>query len=111
MDANKNNNDTLHEFIAETLNESINEAMESFRGDLFVTICQALMNGIKIAQKANNQDNAQCCWHDVNSCLPEEGKRVGVLTKSGAIFIGCVFNGSFPKDVTHYFEIPEPPKN
>ena len=50
----KNTNDTLHEFIADTLNESINEAMESFRGDLFVTICQALMNGIKIAQKANS---------------------------------------------------------
>ena len=111
MDANKNNNDTLHEFIADTLNESINEAIESFRGDLFVTICQALMNGIKIAQKANSQNNDQIIWKDVNGSLPEEGKRVGVLKKSGAIFIGCVFNGSFTSDVTHWFYIPEPPKN
>ena len=108
----KNTNDTLYEFIADTLNESINEAIESFRSDIFVMVCQALMNGIKIAQKANSQNNAQCCWHDVNSCLPEEGKRVGVLTKDGAMFFGCVFNGSFPSGVTHWLDIPEiPPKN
>ena len=107
----KNNNDALHEFISDTLNESINEAIESFRSDIFVMVCQALMNGIKIAQKANSQNNAQCSWHDVNSCLPEEGKRVGVLTKDGAMFFGCVFNGSFPSGVTHWLDIPEPPKN
>lgn len=111
MDANKNNNDALYEFIADTINESINEAIESFRSDIFVMVCQALINGIKIGKTRYQPNNAQCSWHDVKSCLPEEGKRVGVLTKSGAIFIGCVFNGSFPKDVTHYFEIPEPPKN
>ena len=115
MDANKNNNDTIHEFIADTLNESINEsineAIESFRSDIFVMVCQALMNGIKIAQKENSKNNAQCCWHDVKSCLPEEGKRVGVLTKDGAMFFGCVFNGSFPSCVTHWLDIPEPPKN
>ena len=112
MDANKNNNDTLYEFISDTLNESINEAIESFRSDIFVMVCQALMNGIKIAQKANSQNNAQCCWHDVKICLPEEGKRVGVLTKDGAMFFGCVFNGSFPSGVTHWLDIPEiPPKN
>lgn len=111
MDKDKNNINTLNEFIADTLNESINEAIESFRSDIFVMVCQSLMNGIKIAQKANNQNNAQCCWHDVKSCLPEEGKRVGVLTKDGAMFFGCVFNGSFPSGVTHWLDIPEPPKN
>ena len=101
----------LDEFIVDKINESISDALESLRSDLYVMVCQALMNGIKIAQKANSQNNDQIIWKDVNGNLPEEGKRVGVLKKSGAIFIGCVFNGSFPKDVTHYFEIPEPPKN
>ena len=107
----KNTNDTLYEFIADNINESINEEIESFRSDIFVMVCQALMNGIKIAQKANSQNNAQCSWHDVKSCLPEEGKRVGVLTKDGAMFFGCVFNGSFPSGVTHWLDIPEIPKN
>ena len=109
MDANKNNNDTLHEFIADTLNESISDALESLRSDLYVMVCQALINGIKIGKTRYQPNNAQCSWHDVNSCLPEEGKRVGVLTKDGAMFFGCVFNGSFPSGVTHWLDIPEIP--
>lgn len=111
MDANKNNGEMLDEFIVDKINESISDALESLRSDLYVMVCQALINGIKIVKTRYHTNNAQISWKDVNGILPEEGKRVGVLTKSGAIFIGCVFNGSFPKDVTHYFEIPEPPKN
>ena len=74
-------------------------------------VCQALINGIKIGKTRYHTNNAQCCWHDIKDCLPEEGKRVGVLTKDGAMFFGCVFNGSFPSGVTHWIDIPEPPKN
>ena len=112
MDSNKDNNDTLHEFIADNINESINEAIESFRSDIYTTICKVLNKGIEIGKTRYQPNNAQCSWHDVNSCLPEEGKRVGVLTKDGAMFFGCVFNGSFPSGVTHWLDIPEiPPKN
>ena len=111
MDANKNNDDTLNEFIADTLNESINDALESLRSECYGIICKALNHGIKIGKTRYQPNNAQCSWHDVKSCLPEEGKRVGVLTKDGAMFFGCVFNGSFPSGVTHWLDIPEPPKN
>lgn len=111
MDANKNNNDTLNEFVADNLNESINDAIELFRSECHATICKALNKGIEIGKTKYQPNNAQCSWHDVNSCLPEEGKRVGVLTKDGAMFFGCVFNGSFPSGVTHWLDIPEPPKN
>lgn len=111
MDANKNNGEMIDEFIVDKINESISDALESLRSDLYVMVCQALINGIKIGKTRYHPKNDKCCWHDVNSCLPEEGKRVGVLTKDGAMFFGCVFNGSFPSGVTHWLEIPEPPKN
>lgn len=112
MDANKNNGEMIDEFIVDKINESISDALESLRSDLYVMVCQALINGIKIGKTRYQPNNAQCIWHDVNSCLPEEGKRVGVLTKDGAMFFGCVFNGSFPSGVTHWLDIPEiPPKN
>lgn len=111
MDANKNNDDTLHEFIADTLNESINEAIESFRSECYVIMCKALNKGVEIGKTRYQPNKSQCYWNDVKSCLPEEGKRVGVLTKDGAMFFGCVFNGSFPSGVTYWLDIPEPPKN
>lgn len=112
MDKDTNKDDMLDEFIVDKINESISDALESLRSDLYVMVCQALINGIKIGKTRYHTNNAQCSWHDVNSCLPEEGKRVGVLTKDGAMFFGCVFNGSFPSGVTHWLDIPEiPPKN
>ena len=111
MDENKNNVNTLSEFIADTLNESINDALESFRSECYGMICKALNKGIEIGKTRYQPNNDQCSWHDVKSCLPEEGKRVGVLTKDGAMFFGCVFNGSFPSGVTHWLDIPEIPKN
>lgn len=112
MNENKNNNETLNEFIADNLNYSINEAIDSFRSECYGIICKAINTGIEIGKTRYQPNNAQCCWHDVKSFLPEEGKRVGVLTKDGAMFFGCVFNGSFPSGVTHWLDIPEiPPKN
>lgn len=111
MDKDTNKDDMLDEFIVDKINESISDALESLRSDLYVMVCQALINGIKIGKTRYQPNNNQCSWHDVNSCLPEEGKRVGVLTKDGAMFFGCVFNGSFPSGVTHWLDIPEPPKN
>ena len=112
MDKDTNKDDMLDEFIVDKINESISDALESLRSDLYVMVCQALINGIKIGKTRYQQNNAQCSWRDVKNCLPEEGKRVGVLTKDGAMFFGCVFNGSFPSGVTHWLDIPEiPPKN
>ena len=112
MDKDTNKDDMLDEFIVDKINESISDALESLRSDLYVMVCQALINGIKIGKTRYQPNNAQCSWHDVKNSLPEEGKRVGVLTKDGAMFFGCVFNGSFPSGVTHWLDIPEiPPKN
>ena len=112
MDKDTNKDEMLDEFIVDKINESISDALESLRSDLYVMVCKALINGIKIGKTSYQPNNAQCSWHDVKSCLPEEGKRVGVLTKDGAMFFGCVFNGSFPSVVTHWLDIPEiQPKN
>ena len=103
--------DSIEELL-NSFNVSISDAMESFKSEYYGILTQALNIGIKIGQNGNSQNNAQCSLHDVNSCLPEEGKRVGVLTKDGAMFFGCVFNGSFPSGVTHWLDIPEiPTKN
>ena len=111
MEKDTNKDDILDEFIVDKINESISDALESLRSDLYVMVCQAFINGIKIGKTRYQPNSAQCSWHDVKSCLPEEGKRVGVLTKDGAMFFGCVFNGSFPSGVTHWLDIPEiPPK-
>ena len=106
------NKDDMIDYIVDSFNESVSDAMESFKSEYYGILTQALNIGIKIGQNGNSQNNAQCSWHDVKSCLPEEGKRVGVLTNDGAMFFGCVFNGSFPNGVTHWLDIPEiPPKN
>lgn len=99
------------DYIVDSFNESVSDAMESFRSECYGIICKAINKGIEIGKTRYHPNSAQISWKDVNSGLPEEGKRVGVLTKEGAMYFGCVFNGSFPKNVTHYFEIPEPPKN
>lgn len=98
------------DYIVYSFNESVSDAMESFRSECYGIICKAINKGIEIGKTRYQPNNAQISWKDVNGSLPEEGKRVGVLTKEGSMYFGCVFNGSFPKNVTHYFEIPEPPK-
>ena len=111
MDKETNKDDML-DYIVDSFNESISDAMESFRSECYGIICKALNKGIEIGKTRYHTNNVQCCWHDVKDCLPEEGNRVGVLTKDGAMFFGCVFNGSFPSGVTHWLDIPEiPPKN
>lgn len=49
-------------------------------------------------------------WHSISECLPKEGQRVGIVTRDGAMYFGCMFNGSFPKNVTHWLDIPDIPK-
>lgn len=39
--------------------------------------------------------------------MPENGKKVCVKTKSGAVYAGTTYNGKFMKDVVAWFPIPD----